>query len=56
MATNGDEATLDAPGEQRVPCAPVLSVVDTIKHPCFIAREMGAGNGAQGTGRGHYWE
>lgn len=35
-----DQAILDALGAQRVPCAPVLSVADTIKHPHFIAREM----------------
>lgn len=41
MATqDSDQAILDALGEQRVPCAPVLSVADTIKHPYFIAREM----------------
>lgn len=41
MATQDcDQAILDALGEQRVPCAPVLSVADTIEHPYFIAREM----------------
>ncbi|MBV1878038.1 MAG: CoA transferase [Pseudomonadales bacterium] len=41
MATQGsDQAILDALAEQRVPCAPVLSVSDTVKHPHFIAREM----------------
>jgi len=41
MATqDSDQAILDALGEQRVPCAPVLSVADTIEHPYFIAREM----------------
>ena len=41
MATfDNDQDILDALGEQRVPCAPVLSVADTIKHPHFIAREM----------------
>lgn len=41
MATqDSDQAILDALGEQRVPCAPVLSVRDTISHPHFIARDM----------------
>ena len=41
MATMpSDQAILDILGEQRVPCAPVLSVADTIKHPYFIARDM----------------
>ena len=41
MATQeSDQAILDALAEQRVPCAPVLSVKDTIDHPHFIAREM----------------
>lgn len=41
MATlPNDQAILDALSAQRVPCAPVLSVADTIKHPYFIAREM----------------
>lgn len=35
-----DQTILDVLGEQRVPCAPVLSVADTIRHPYFIAREM----------------
>ncbi len=41
MATQeSDQAILDALAEQRVPCAPVLSVRDTLTHPHFIAREM----------------
>ncbi len=41
MATQeNDQAILDALAEQRVPCAPVLSVRDTITHPHFIARDM----------------
>ncbi len=41
MATQeNDQAILDALAEHRVPCAPVLSVRDTITHPHFIARDM----------------
>ena len=41
MATqDSDQSILDALAEQRVPCAPVLSVAETIKHPHFIARDM----------------
>ena len=35
-----DIAILDALAEHRVPCAPVLSVADTIGHPHFVEREM----------------
>jgi crotonobetainyl-CoA:carnitine CoA-transferase CaiB-like acyl-CoA transferase len=35
-----DEAALAVLEEQRIACAPVLSVVDTIKHPYFKARNM----------------
>ncbi|MBL4782355.1 MAG: CoA transferase [Porticoccaceae bacterium] len=35
-----DEAILDVLAEHRVPCAPVLSVADTITHPHFVEREM----------------
>ena len=41
MATEKtDQAVLDALAEQRVPCAPVLTVSETVKHPHFIARDM----------------
>ncbi|MBL4866954.1 MAG: CoA transferase [Pseudomonadales bacterium] len=41
MAKQGsDQAIIDALTEQRVPCAPVLTVSETVKHPHFIAREM----------------
>ncbi|HJU12352.1 MAG TPA: CoA transferase [Candidatus Binataceae bacterium] len=35
-----DEAVLSILEESRVPCAPVLSLMDTLKHPYFKAREM----------------
>jgi CoA:oxalate CoA-transferase len=35
-----DEAVLKVLEENRIACAPVLSVVDTMKHPYFKAREM----------------
>ena len=35
-----DEAALAVLEEQRIACAPVLSVVDTINHPYFKARNM----------------
>ncbi|MGE0826116.1 MAG: CaiB/BaiF CoA transferase family protein [Candidatus Binatia bacterium] len=35
-----DEAALQALEEHRVPSAPVMSIVDTLKHPYFKARDM----------------
>jgi crotonobetainyl-CoA:carnitine CoA-transferase CaiB-like acyl-CoA transferase len=35
-----DEAALNVLEQNRIACAPVLSVVDTIKHPYFKARDM----------------
>jgi CoA:oxalate CoA-transferase len=35
-----DAAILDTLAEHRVPCAPVLSVADTIGHPHFVERGM----------------
>jgi CoA:oxalate CoA-transferase len=35
-----DEAALQALEEHRVPSAPVMSIVDTLKHPYFKARNM----------------
>jgi len=35
-----DEAVLAVLDENRIACAPVMSVVDTIKHPYFKARDM----------------
>jgi len=35
-----DEAALAVLEQQRIACAPVLSVVDTINHPYFKARNM----------------
>ena len=41
MSTLDTDATiLDILAEHRVPCAPVLSVADTIDHPHFVEREM----------------
>ena len=35
-----DDAAVAALEENRVACAPVLSVIDTMKHPYFKARDM----------------
>lgn len=35
-----DEAVLQVLDDHRVPCAPVMSIVDTLKHPYFKARDM----------------
>ena len=35
-----DEAALQVLDEHRVPCAPVMSIVDTLAHPYFKARDM----------------
>ncbi|MBF6560888.1 MAG: CoA transferase [Candidatus Binataceae bacterium] len=35
-----DEAALNVLEQNRIACAPVLSVTDTMKHPYFAAREM----------------
>ena len=41
MATQeNDQVILDVLAKERVPCAPVLSVAETIEHPHFIARDM----------------
>ena len=39
-AQESDAAILDILAAHRVPCAPVLSVADTISHPHFVEREM----------------
>jgi CoA:oxalate CoA-transferase len=40
LAFPSDEAVLGVLEEHRVACAPVLSVVDTLEHPYFKARQM----------------